>query len=206
MYFDGQLHYLDKDNNAAPKQQQQTQTPASLPAPPVAASHARAHTADPSTPSAPSPTPALHNNNSPSLSTPTPPAMPNSSLKSQTVGGTAGDLHSMALKSAINNIGTSPPLPESAKANANSSPFHQTTVPSETDVVCRQSDRATTHNTFARRHFLSRHHLPPRRTSLRYPRNRRHGTQPLPGLQSQSSRGLDFNCPEKGLEITFPSS
>jgi hypothetical protein len=110
MYFDGQLHYLDKDNKSGPKQQQQQQQPqAPLPAPAAAASHARAHTADPST-SSPSQSSALHNNNSPSLSTPAPPTMPNSSLpKSQTVGGTAGDLHSMALKSAINNIGTCPP-------------------------------------------------------------------------------------------------
>jgi hypothetical protein len=210
MYFDGQLHYLDKDNKSGPKQQQQQQQPqAPLPAPAAAASHARAHTADPFTSSAPSQASALHNNNSPSLSTPAPPTMPNSSLpKSQTVGGTAGDLHSMALKSAINNIGTSLPFPSRncPPANASSSSFHQTPVPSETDVVCRQSCRAITDNTFTRRHFLSRHHVPPRRTPLRYPRNRRLGTQSLPGLQSQSARVLDINCPEKGLEITFPSS
>jgi hypothetical protein len=75
MYFDGQLHYLDKDR--------QSQMPSKP-------QHQRVSTADATTqPPPPSSTPT--------------PSMP----KSQTVGGAAGDLHSMALKSAINNIGIS---------------------------------------------------------------------------------------------------
>jgi hypothetical protein len=77
MYFDGQLHYLEKD-----RQSQMSSKP----------QHQRASTTDATT-------------QPPSSSTSTPtPSMP----KSQTVGGAAGDLHSMALKSAINNIGSHP--------------------------------------------------------------------------------------------------
>jgi hypothetical protein len=75
MYFDGQLHYLEKDRQSPMSSKPQ---------------HQRASTTDSTTTQPPSS----------STSTPTP-SMP----KSQTVGGAAGDLHSMALKSAINNIG-----------------------------------------------------------------------------------------------------
>jgi len=116
MYFDGQLHYLDKENKAAPKQQLRHTQPSQVPT-----SHARAHTADPSTSPAPPPPPpptppaphaaqasAQHKTSSPSLFSSSVSTMPNAlPPKSQTVAGTAGDLHSMALKSAINNIGTS---------------------------------------------------------------------------------------------------
>ena len=75
MYFDGQLHYLEKDRQPA--------------LPPKQSSHPRATSADANMTSTPAP------------STTSTPTMP----KSQTVGGAAGDLHSMALKSAISNIG-----------------------------------------------------------------------------------------------------
>jgi hypothetical protein len=131
MYFDGQLHYLDKDNKSGPKQQPPQQPQASVSAPAAGASHARAHTADPSTASSPSRTPVLHDTNSPSLSTPALPTMPNSSLpKSQTVGGTAGDLHSMALKSAINNIGNSLPTSRNWPPQLTSTAPHFTKRPS----------------------------------------------------------------------------
>lgn len=85
MYFDGQLHYLDKDKPQQPSQRQRTAT-----------------TDQPnSSSSAPQPPPAIQTPSS--SSTPAP-----SMSKSQTVGGPAGDLHSMALKSAISNIGRLP--------------------------------------------------------------------------------------------------
>jgi len=83
MYFDGQLSYLDKDK--------QPSTPIK---PSLSENNATSST--PSQPSQPLPS------SSTSSST------PNVSIqKAQTVSGAAGDLHSMALKSAISNIGSS---------------------------------------------------------------------------------------------------
>jgi len=96
MYFDGQLHYLDKDK----------------PPPPSSQPSRRQRTATTDQPnsssSTPQPPPAPHTS-PPSSSTPASASAPAPSMsKSQTVGGPAGDLHSMALKSAISNIGTHP--------------------------------------------------------------------------------------------------
>ena len=102
MYFDGQLSYLDKDKA-------------------------------PSTPTKPSKTAAQA-----LPDTPTPPplsahqamsAMTSSAQKGQTAGP-AGDLHSMALKSAISNIGMLP-----VNYINNSSPFCQKTFPAKTDAI-----------------------------------------------------------------------
>lgn len=95
MYFDGQLHYLDKDRQSSsmPQQQKSAQTAdpksstTSSPQQPLTQAQTQAH-----------PQPSSAAAASPSSSMP----------KSQTVGGAAGDLHSMALKSAINNIGLLP--------------------------------------------------------------------------------------------------
>jgi hypothetical protein len=93
MYFDGQLHYLDKD-----RQSTMSQKPTS---------YERAQTADPTTSSTPSPQqpqPQPQSQAQPQQQTSSSASMP----KSQTVTGAAGDLHSMALKSAISNIGMNP--------------------------------------------------------------------------------------------------
>ena len=85
MYFDGQLHYLDKDRQSSMSQKPTSQE--------------RAQTADPtsSIPSPQQPPPQAQSQSQTSSSA----SMP----KSQTVSGAAGDLQSMALKSAISNIG-----------------------------------------------------------------------------------------------------
>jgi hypothetical protein len=84
MYFDGQLSYLDKDKQPSgmPNRQQQGQRQTANE--PTASSQGGVPPQQP------------------------PPTLQQSAVvsKSPSVAGTAGDLHSMALKSAINNIGT----------------------------------------------------------------------------------------------------
>lgn len=93
MYFDGQLHYLDKERQSSMSSYQKP------------TSHQRAQTTDPASAAASSPQqPQAQAQPQPSSSVSASASMP----KSQTVSGAAGDLHSIALKSAISNIGTLP--------------------------------------------------------------------------------------------------
>src|ERR1700737_2362668 len=109
MYFDGQLHYRDKERQSAmpPKPQ-----------------HQLASTAD----AIPAPQPPV------SSSTSTP-SMP----KSQTSSSAAGDLHSMAMKSAINNIGWF-----LCCCLTISAALCQKTVLAETDALCCVAERTLT--------------------------------------------------------------
>jgi hypothetical protein len=88
MYFDGQLHYLDRDTQSPMSQKASSGT-----------QYQSAATTDP-TSSSSTPQPSQTMTTGTNFS-PLNPSMP----KSQTVSGAASDLHSMALKSAINNIG-----------------------------------------------------------------------------------------------------
>jgi hypothetical protein len=64
--------------------------------------------------------------------------------KSQTVSGAAGDLHSMALKSAISNIGIALVV---VSIIIFSSAFREKTFVAETDVVRCVTVRVTSHDT-----------------------------------------------------------
>jgi hypothetical protein len=90
MYFDGQLHYLEKERQSSSMAQQtadpNTSSTVSSPQQPLTQAQTQEHPQPSSSSTAPS----------------------SSMPKSQTVGGPAGDLHSMALKSAISNIGLLP--------------------------------------------------------------------------------------------------
>ena len=120
MYFDGQLHYLDKD-----RQSSMSQRPTSL------------QTGDPGSSTSPSPQQPTQVQNTHTLRSPLPPPPPPppppSMPKPQTVAGAAGDLHSKALKSAISNIGNNPFDPE--KVIEFSSTFCQTAFFTEKNVV-----------------------------------------------------------------------
>ncbi len=100
MYFDGQLHYLDTDRQSSSMPQQKY------------SSHQRAQTASPNssstTPSPQQPVAQAQTQGQPQPTSSSSATTPSSMPKSQTVGGAAGDLHSMALKSAISNIGILP--------------------------------------------------------------------------------------------------
>jgi hypothetical protein len=63
--------------------------------------------------------------------------------KSQTVSGAAGDLHSMALKSAISNIGIALVVVSIITFSA---AFCEKTLVAETDVVRCVTVRVTSHN------------------------------------------------------------
>jgi hypothetical protein len=100
MYFDGQLSYLDKDKPASASNSKPH--------------HQRNSTAETASPIPPSSPQVQHHSstNSPNLALPIAPqrtSTPNPH-KSPTVSNAAGDIHSMALKSAINNIGIPPCL------------------------------------------------------------------------------------------------
>ena len=93
MYFD-ELRYLDKDRQSTMPENQ------------VSGSKNGAQNADPILSTASSPQqPAAQAQEQEQVHT-QPSSASSSMPKSQTVGAAAGDLHSMALKSAINNIGT----------------------------------------------------------------------------------------------------
>src|SRR5271169_6766974 len=91
MYFDGQLHYLDKDRQSAMSQKPTSPERAQT------ADLTASSTSSPQQPQSQSPAQTQQQTSSSA-----------SMSKSQTVTGAAGDLHSMALKSAISNIGTNP--------------------------------------------------------------------------------------------------